>query len=867
MANTQPNILKPICEPYHNDAITPTIDDKDFYIIEYNDYTPKPQNNTNQKTHLEDIKERLLVTDKEHMVVSFDSEWQTEGDRRHILSYQFTTYYKGEIKEFAFIPKTSEPLNFSKIFKVLGDAYNINYEQKGQTKGKSIPTYLIAHNCLCDITTLDDFKDIYKNLTGDKEVFSRKPSMVFDNDPSGATRMFNVSVIGTMNHFTGSLAKLGESINTPKIKLAQGVIENMKDYRENHFDEFMKYGMNDTHILMEWYLVNFKDRIIPITNTSLGERLMIEALGGETKAQELRGIKTEWEKDSKGKSVKKEVFVSPLSEDVYYKGKEAYLGGWNTSTELGIIGEKTTDYDLAGAYPTAAALIPNLDWKATKPKAHLENMVLTKDMADKYDFNNIGFGKIDFEFPNDVKYPCIPVPHKKEWIFCRKGEDVDVTWPEIKMAVNMGAEVKIKSLDLYHEMKDPKTGQNISYLHDTYKFFTEERDKAKQIYGKGSPQEVVAKLTNNGIYGKLAQGLKEKSIRDVASNEMKSTKTSKLTSPAHASHLTALIRCALTSTMQQLHEKGYKEYSVTTDGFISNAPLDEVASCDMYGLKKLFEASSLNLRGNDIVWEEKHTQDRLLNISTRTNIGLDMTNHAVDGGVNATVGYIGDNFVEDYLSRDEKGIYLKQHTLPSLAKMVYEGIDYVDIETDKNLLMNYDFKRKVYLDTIKDYAVNYEGKNYNVVNFDTNPYEDVKEWQDVQKTMDRVGSSLLNSRDYENALAPNIELTKGDPRSEILNGIYFMFEQYGYKRVFDAIGENEVIKSMNTAARNLGVKLDMTPTLLNEMKLNNKFDKEVASKDITDVFVGKVKESTLGKLQRDPSKNGDVEPEVAEGRF
>ena len=431
----------------------------------------------------------------------------------------------------------------------------------------------------------------------------------------------------------------------------------------------------------------------------------------------------------------------------------------------------------------------------------------------------------------------------------------------------MGAEVKVNSLDLYQEKKDPTTGKNISYLHDTYKFFTEERDISKKLYGKGSPQETTAKLTNNGIYGKISQGLKEKSIRDVATNEMKTTKTSKLTSPAHASHLTALIRCALTSTMQQLHEKGYKAFSVTTDGFISNAPLEEVRNCDMYGLEKLFELSSQNLRNNNIVWEEKHEQERLLNISTRTNVGLDSTNHAIDGGVNATVGYIGDNFVEDYLKRDEKGIYLKQHTLPSLTKMVYEGVDYVDIETDKNLLMNYDFKRKLDLDTINDFAVNYEGKNYNVVNFDTKPYEDIKEWQDVQKTMDRIGLSLLNSKDYENALSPNIELIKGDTKSEILNGIYFMLEQYGYKRTFDTIGENEVIKSMNTAARNLGVKLDMTPTLLNEMKLNNKYEQEISTPEITDVFISKVKESTLGKLNRNPVHKNEVEPEVSEGRF
>ena len=892
MAENKTNILKPICLPAQLSKFDKETDR--FYILHFNDWDAGLDEPLEFNTDLEKMKEDILKPkrsdkyDPNAVVISYDTEWQVKDDnRRHILSYQFTVYYNGQVKEYMFIPKTEEPLQLQDLFKEIGADFNLPIcPKKGDPNNKIIPTYLLAHNLLCDITNLDDFSRIWKDLTGDREVFSKKPSRIYESGlKNNAYRTFDLSAVGTLNHYSGSLAKLGDSVGMPKVKLDDGVIEHMEDFRNNDFDKFCEYSMGDTRVIMKWYLKNFRDLDIPFTTTSLGEKLMIQSLGGQKEAEHLRGIQTKWEKvnykkDGKdvSKNIKKEDYVTPLAKEIQESGRNTYLGGWNTCTEPGIFTEETFDFDLSGAYVSSAGTLPNIDFNAKNYKAELKNCDLTKSFTDKYPYNTIGFANIDFEFPSDVKYPCLPVSDKKGWIYARTGKDVDVTWPELKLAVEMGATIHVKELKLYEEERDPQTGKAVSTLGNAYKFFTENREAAKHEYGKGSPQEENAKLFGNGVYGKLSQGLKEKSIRDVASNEMKSVKTSSLTSPAHASHLTAMIRSSLCATMEELHRKGFDCVSVTTDGFISNASLQDVRNCEMFGLRDLLAESSKNLRGNDIVWEEKHHQPRLLNVSTRVNYGLDVSNHQVDKGVEASTGYTGDNFVKDYLSRGENGITLTTRIFPSLTKMVYDGKDYIPDELVKNLLTNYDFKRQVDLSTIKDMRVEYECQDYNVVNFDTKPYETIDDWLTVQKTMDRNKISLLTARDYEDVLAPKIELRENDLRSEILVGLYANIDGLKFSHAIDSIGENEFIKSVNTAARNLGCDLNLTPTLLHEIQTNNIYqpnDPEIVAiaSDNTNTFIEKVETSLDKKLEKtrqlleDDPQIEESDPDVSNGKF
>ena len=90
---------------------------------------------------------------------------------------------------------------------------------------------------------------------------------------------------------------------------------------------------------------------------------------------------------------------------------------------------ETFDYDLQNAYPTAMCLVPDIDWENP-----IRSEVIRRDLT-LADFTGIGgyqshhpfVGYVRFEFPETVKYPCIPVnvdgippvsSHRKVWMAC-----------------------------------------------------------------------------------------------------------------------------------------------------------------------------------------------------------------------------------------------------------------------------------------------------------------------------------------------------------------------------------------------------------------------------------------------------------------
>ena len=74
--------------------------------------------------------------------------------------------------------------------------------------------------------------------------------------------------------------------------------------------------------------------------------------------------------------------------------------------------------------------------------------------------------------------------------------------------------------------------------------------------------------------------------------------------------------------MNQLEDLGYKVYSVTTDGFITDADLATVSGLDLYGFARLFQTARMMLVGDPTMWAVKHSQDDLVNLTTRGNASL-----------------------------------------------------------------------------------------------------------------------------------------------------------------------------------------------------------------------------------------------------
>ena len=843
------NIVKPKCSPFKL-PFKADIEMRNFSVLRYNEFKSNYVENNQIKTGFETMKEELLAQDKDSLVISFDTEWQeNQNHRREILSYQFTTYYKGQIREYMFIPKTTEPLSLGEVFSVIGNDYKINlssYPIPKNEKGYNIypdevPVYLLAHNALCDITNLRDFERAYSNLMETNDVFTKRPFRVLSTNllDRNTYRTMQVNVVGTMNHYMGSLASLGQSVGVNKIELPEGTIEHMEEYRKNHFTDYAKYAMRDTHVIMEWYLHNFKDLQIPPTTSGFAERLMVKAMGGINNVRDFRGVEyvTNSIERNDGSSYLKsfEKFKTPLAAEIAKRASEAYAGGFNACMKVGYYDTKTYDFDLRGAYPTAGTTLPNINFNATAPLEKWKDKTLTKQDLGLYPYTQFGFGRVNFEFPENIKFPCIAIKSDNGLVFPRKGENVPTTWAEVKMALAMGATVQCLDFEMYEPERNEK-GKIVGNLAPGFKFFAEKRKEIADIYGKGSPKEITAKLTNNAIYGKISQNLVSHNIRNVATNEMEVASSSSLTSPAHAAYITALVRCALCGTMEQLSERGFNNFSVTTDGFISDAPIEEINKCNIYGLRDVLSRSNNFLTGNPDVWAVKHEQERLFNITTRVNQGFGPDDKYISGVVSAATGYKGDDFVKDYLERPEEGMHITQKRLPNLNEMIWKGADYVAETQERIIKFNYDFKRDVDQQTLEDKPVSFEGKDYSIVNFETNPYDSFDSYIETKKVVDRSGIALREVSDYITATSPTPEVRDND-RGQIINAIYFMDRTPGYHNAFVKMGPKKTVDLLNDIAKQNGVDLNLTKQVWKQMQKENKFKEELNRPLTTKVVV------------------------------
>lgn len=752
-------------------------------------------------TPLDKAKSEIYQCDRDALVISLDTEYKEipleneEGlTRREILSYQVACYYKGRICRLLIFSKSRELLALADIIQVFYDAPELEFklpehrypiptrvmkfksgkvvELKDYPEG--ILTYVLAHNALADISTLKDFDVFYKYLTSSIDIITKEAYKTHFSVDSHNYSVLEVYFIGTMNHSNGPLAELGatKGIDIPKLEVSEDTYQDMTSYRYNHFEDFCNYGINDADIVLKWYIMLFKDLKIPSTTTSMASKVFqYFAFPGEDQ-KERNALTREWRgvERIKGelsfdnfynavgyKSIG-EKGVTYLADEIDMKACICYFGGLNACMIPGFYDKKTFDYDLCGAYPTAGATLPDIDYfaKYSTLEFWYQGQEMDKIKNAKYGYNCFGFGTIDFEFPEDTKHPCIFRKHPQHGLIaCLKGEDVMCTWAEVKTAFNMGAKIRFMDFKMYVPLIDDETGEVVSSCAIGYKSMIQNREIVKQVYGKKTLMEITAKLINNGTYGKMSQNVQSKTMRNIEYNVVEEKPPSLITSAPHAAYTTALVRCMLCATMEQLEKKGYACYSVTTDGFISDAPMEILQECDAYGLTQLFQSSRAFLLddANAPVWECKHSQNYLLNVTTRINQGFDDMEVAMpvkNVNVDAHTGYKGDDFPGAYMGRTSKGIDFEMLQLPSLADLCYGYMDYTGKRVPKNIKANYDFKRRIDIDTLHDQELTFRGGTFTVPNFETKPYETYEDYLKASENMGSIKFSILTAEEYDN---------------------------------------------------------------------------------------------------------------------
>jgi|GEM_PF-654823 len=600
-----------------------------------------------------------------------------------------------------------------------------------------------------------------------------------------------------------SLSQLGKCVGVPKIVLPKGAISHMDQYMQAYPDDYMAYAAQDALItLMYGSRLWGVNKDWPLTSTSgacfamkagIAKYLNIppDNYGNPDNAvfnRTYRGyMEVKKGKISTPVGLKPVTAVEPISYEagqLHDFAAASYAGGFNTCSFPGVFqGLHTYDDDLENAYPTAMCLVFDIDFENP-----IEREFKNEDLSLQAFRTPVDplFALVDFEFPKQVKYPCIAIHDDGSIIFPRKAKAVYASGPSLYLALKLGAKIHVRR----GYMSRIKMTENLTpsmSLRVACRQMVRDRARAKMVYGKGSIEELLCKLFVNGSYGKIAQDVIEKNTWDGWTEFMEDIGYSAITSPERAALITDIVRCMLIGTMNQLDDMGLRTFSVTTDGFITEANLDEVNSVDCYGFRKLFEQSRLWLTDNDpTIWAVKHEQNTLINPTTRCNIGYDVPEGKkgvlAHGGVKTIhseydydtdkksvekyVSSIADDddfggtgykdspkdrhrMAELILKRTHRVLYVTRE-FPNVRDLGTSGMmrDFQTFNRGHQVRLDFDLKRKPVRGTMRDATGTIDGIPYTHAVFETEAFDSVEEYRQY-RSANETFTCLRMKADWE----------------------------------------------------------------------------------------------------------------------
>ncbi len=520
-----------------------------------------------------------------------------------------------------------------------------------------IPIVLAAHFGKADMTTLRVTKDDPDHITcltsaggGLVGLMPFRVRGATDPNRSRWFLPFSVSVADTMCHAPAgnrSLDVLGASCGQPKVTLPDGVIERMDLYRRDHLLHFLEYSATDPVVVVEYLARLWGESTRPPVTLSSGAAQAFKAAVKAYWGQAMSGHRlvdvarfAKFEENFSGLTKVEKGSVSPDEGRSFYveKGLEpvdgdartvldycavGYHGGWNGCFMPGYYACDTYDFDLQGAYPTAMSLVPDIDWLAEGGviEETVEERELTLDDVPEPMVPIVA--DVEFEFPESVSFPSLPIFEDGCPLYVRTSggrSGTMVMGPEIHLALKLGARVHCRRGYKLRRLLLPSGDQSFALRAGSIQF-VKDRAAATAAFGKKSLEELAVKTMANSGYGKTAQDVTGQAAWDAKAQVMASVGGSAITSPYHAAMTTSFVRAELLAAANQLTELGFGFYSVTTDGFITDATEDVVTGLDLYGIAAVAAESRKVLSGSPAIWEIKHAQAELVNLTTRGNIG------------------------------------------------------------------------------------------------------------------------------------------------------------------------------------------------------------------------------------------------------
>ncbi|MBX3597964.1 MAG: hypothetical protein KF874_10395, partial [Rhizobiaceae bacterium] len=467
-----------------------------------------------------------------------------------------------------------------------------------------------------------------------------------------------------------------------------------------------------------------------VTLTTFGSKLVRE--GWKQRGWDEIQLLGREEKKVRRYNPKKRYFFTqketPFIEDIYFEidfVTETYHGGRNEQFLFGICDEGIwRDHDLSSAYTTAMSLIKKPNWS----EAHRIDDIEQMEMLD------LAFAKVEFEFPDSVRFPTLPVRSPNGILFPRTGTSCCAA-PEIALARSLGANLKLK-----RGLKVP-IESNDSVFSD---FITGCINKRGE-HEKGTFKNQFWKEVGNSTYGKTAQGLRKKRVYDLRADDMVELPESKLTQPFFASFITSYTRAVLGEILNRFPET-VQVFSVTTDGFLSNATDTDIEHATNGPLFQSFKAGRQNLVEDDQVLEVKHTIKQPLGWRTRGSATLKTGDDSKDnivlqkGGIKSaadlTVEEENARVVRLFFNR-EPGQTQNYTSAVGLKDLIRYGSDFIFRSVTKRLSMEFDWKRMP-VDPV-DQTIEFESEQFTHLSFATKPLENLKQFQSIRDAWEKWG--------------------------------------------------------------------------------------------------------------------------------
>ncbi|ALO36140.1 hypothetical protein CMT41_16430 [Colwellia sp. MT41] len=409
-----------------------------------------------------------------------------------------------------------------------------------------------------------------------------------------------------------TLKDVGEFVGREKLEIPEPYsIDKMDVFLKEEKVLFEEYGIRDAeisalHLLRTLQLcASLGLKGLPYTIGGIAVKVFMAKLGTKARYLELFALEEyKVERWSKTKNTPvtstKNLLKASASFDEHLASK-CYHGGRNEAFFTGPTPVLPWfDVDLKSCYSIAVSNLRPLDH---------ENRFHTKDIND-FSGDVFGLAWVEFEFPTSVQYPTLPVRTDSDMlVFTQKGFSY-CTAQEIDVSRRLGVKIVIKE------------GLIIPWLNDDYfcvpfmHSMRAERNKAE----KGSFEDRMFKELSNTLYGKIAQGVKSKTSFEISSGLSKPVSPSVVTNPYFAAYITGLARAVIGDMINAIPTP-YSVLSVTTDGFITDAPLTEIPIDSP--VCNLFRESyhRMDDTGGDIL-EEKHRVNQLLVLKTRGQLTL-----------------------------------------------------------------------------------------------------------------------------------------------------------------------------------------------------------------------------------------------------